>query len=159
MVAKLVLAGEAMEKPVEVGWPHADSGSSPSAPPSFARSAPLRSSFAIRLRATPLQEALFAQYAGASRWVWNACLAWRSDAYKADGLSVTGVDFSRELTWLKTLGSYAWLNDVPTTVLAQTLRDQDQAFTNFFAKRSRYPRFKRRQTAASIRFQLDSVWS
>jgi putative transposase len=109
----------------------------------------------FRVYLTPVQEELFAQWAGAARWTWNACLAWRTDAYRTDGLSVTGIDFSRELTWLKTLGSYAWLNDVPATVFAQTLRDQDKAFANFFAKRNRYPRFKRRQTEASIRFQLD----
>ncbi|NCA71954.1 MAG: transposase, partial [Sphingobacteriia bacterium] len=40
---------------------------------------------------------------GTARWVWNTALAWRSAAYKIDGERVTGVDFSRELTWLKTL--------------------------------------------------------
>lgn len=111
--------------------------------------------YVFRVYLTPVQEALFAQWSGAARWTWNACLAWRTDAYRTDGLSVTGVDFSRELTWLKTLGSYAWLNDVPSSVLQQTLRDQDKAFANFFGKRAGFPKFKKRQTAASIRFTLD----
>jgi putative transposase len=68
---------------------------------------------------------------------------------------VSGVDFSRELTWLKRLESLAWLKAVPATVLTQVLRDQDRAFANFFTKRARYPRFKKRRTGASIRFQLD----
>jgi putative transposase len=82
-------------------------------------------------------------------------MAWRSAAFKLDGERLTAVDFSRELTWLKTLAPYQWLSQVPATVLTQVLRDQDRAFSNFFAKRARYPRFKKRRHAAAIRFQLD----
>jgi putative transposase len=102
-----------------------------------------------------MQVALLAQFFGAARWVWNTALAWRSHWFKALGEKVTGVDFSRELTWLKKLEPLSWLASVPATVLVQTLRDQDRAFVNFFAKRARYPRFKKRRAAASIRFQLD----
>lgn len=115
----------------------------------------IQRSYQFRFYPTAVQIALLAQFFGAARWVWNAALAWRSHWYKALGESVTGVDFSRELTWLKKLDSLAWLAAVPATVLAQVLRDQDRAFANFFAKRARYPRFKRRTEAASIRFQLD----
>ena len=115
----------------------------------------IQRSYQFRFYPTAVQIALLAQFFGAARWVWNAALAWRSHWYKALGESVTGVDFSRELTWLKKLDSLAWLAAVPATVLAQVLRDQDRAFSNFFAKRARYPRFKRRTEAASIRFQLN----
>lgn len=104
---------------------------------------------------TPMQAVLLAQFFGAARWVWNSALAWRSHWFKELGEKVTGVDFSRELTWLKKLEPLAWLASVPATVLVQTLRDQDRAFANFFGKRARYPRFKRRSHGASIRFQLD----
>ena len=109
----------------------------------------------FRFYPTEAQAKTLGQCFGAARWVWNTALAWRSAAYKIDGERVTGVDFSRELTWLKTLEPYAWLCDVPATVFAQTLRDQDRAFANFFAKRARYPRFKTRRAAASIRYQID----
>ena len=109
----------------------------------------------FRFYPTEAQAKTLGQCFGAARWVWNTALAWRSAAYKIDGERVTGVDFSRELTWLKTLEPYAWLRDVPATVFAQTLRDQDRAFANFFAKRARYPRFKTRRAAASIRYQID----
>jgi putative transposase len=38
-------------------------------------------------------------------------------------------------------------------MLTQCLRDQDRAFTNFFARRARYPRFKRKSFSGSLRFQ------
>lgn len=112
-------------------------------------------SYRFRVYPTPAQTVALAQFFGAARWVWNTALAWRSVAYKHDGERVSGVDFSRELTWLKRLEPFAWLKTIPATVLVQTLRDQDRAFANFFAKRARYPRFKKRRAEASIRFQLD----
>jgi putative transposase len=40
-------------------------------------------------------------------------------------------------------------------VLSQKLRDQDTAFKNFFAGRAKYPKFKKKLHAQSIRYQLD----
>lgn len=109
----------------------------------------------FRVYPTAVQLALLAQWFGAARWVWNTALAWRSHGYQVLGERVSGVDFSRELTWLKKLEPLSWLASVPATILTQVLRDQDRAFANFFAKRARYPRFKKRRAGASIRFQLD----
>lgn len=92
---------------------------------------------------------------GHARWVWNQCLAWRSRQYRVHGQSVSAIDFSRRLTCLKRLRTYAWLKDASAAVLNQKLRDQDTAFKNFFAGRAKYPRFKRKSHTQSIRYQLD----
>ena len=115
----------------------------------------IQRAYPLRFYPTPAQAALLATSFGATRWVWNAALAWRSTAYRQEGERVTGVDFSRELSWLKPLEPSPWLRAVPSSVLIQALRDQDRAFANFFAKRARYPRFKKRRHAAAMRFQLD----
>ena len=94
-------------------------------------------------------------YFGAARWVWNRALEFRSKAYRRRGESVTGTDFSRLLTRLKHTSRYGWLRETPSTVLTQKLRDQDQAFRNFFDGRAGYPKFRVRRAAQSIRFQLD----
>lgn len=109
-----------------------------------------------KFRITPNAEQCkhLAREFGCARWVWNTCLAWRSDAYRR-GEKVTAIDFSRELTQLKKLEPYAWLNEVSSGTLVQKLRDQDRAFVNFFAKRAKYPRFKKRSHAQSVRYQID----
>jgi hypothetical protein len=84
--------------------------------------------YRFRIYPSAVQIALLACFFGAARWVWNTCLAWRTHAYRVHGERVTGVDFSRELTWLKRFAPYAWLAQVPATVLTQGLRDQDRAF-------------------------------
>lgn len=112
-------------------------------------------SYQFRIYPTAAQIVLLAQFFGAARWVWNVALAWRSHCYRALGERVSSVDFSRDLTWLKRLAPYAWLAQIPSTILTQVLRDQDRAFANFFAKRAKYPKRKKRRSAAAIRFQLD----
>ena len=111
-------------------------------------------SYKFRIYPSTEQRKQLAREFGHARWVWNTCLAWRTDAYKC-GEKVTAIDFSRELTQLKRLGPYAWLNEVSRTTLTNKLRDQERAFVNFFAKRAKYPRFKKRSHAQSVRYQID----
>ena len=115
-----------------------------------------------RIRAYPngAQRRLLHRWFGAARWLWNTALEIRSEAYRECGLTLTGNDVSRWLTqWKSTLG-HEWLALVPATCLTQCLRDQDVAFRNFFAGRARYPRFKRKSTSGSLRFQgVGAAWA
>lgn len=111
--------------------------------------------YKFRFYPTSAQEQALCKMFGAARWAWNTCLAWRSAAYTLDGESVSGMSFSKELTWLKTLEPFSWLKEIPTVVYNQALRDQDKAFSAFFAKRARYPKFRRKGGPESIRFQLN----
>jgi putative transposase len=58
----------------------------------------------------------------------------------------------KALTQLKRQAVTAWLKIIPAQVLQQTVIDLNRAFENFFAKRSRYPRFKSRQSRPSFRY-------
>src|SRR6266700_5360247 len=108
-----------------------------------------------RIRAYPNgpQRRLLERWFGATRWLWNTALEIRSEAYRTCGLTLTGNDISRWLTQWKRTPGHEWLAAVPATCLTQCLRDQDAAFRNLFAGRARYPRFKRKGAAESLRFQ------
>jgi putative transposase len=110
-------------------------------------------SFRIRAYPNAAQQRLLDRWFGAHRWLWNTALAIRSAAYREFGWSFTGNDISRWLTQWKRTAGHEWLAAVPATCLTQCLRDQDAAFRNFFAKRARYPRYKRKGLAGSLRFQ------
>ena len=60
---------------------------------------------------------------------------------------VTYVDTSAMLTEWKRQDDLAFLNEVSSVPLQQTLRHLQSAFTGFFDKRSRYPRFKSRKSS------------
>jgi putative transposase len=108
-----------------------------------------------RLRAYPngAQRRLLDRWFGATRWLWNTALEIRSEAYRSCGLSLTGIDLSRWLTHWKRTAGHEWLTEVPATALTQCLRDQDRAFSRFFAGCARYPRFKARRGRQNLRFQ------
>ena len=115
-----------------------------------------------RIRAYPngTQRRLLDRWFGATRWLWNTVLAIRSEAYRECGLSLTRNDLSRWLTQWKRTPGHEWLAEIPATILTQCLRDQDAAFRNFFGGRARYPKFKRKGTCKSVRFQdVGRAWA
>ena len=110
-------------------------------------------SYRIRTYPNGAQRRLRDRWFGAYRWLCNTALEIRTEAYRECGLTLTGNDISRWLTpWKRTEG-HEWLAEVPATCLTQCLRDQDTAFRNFYAGRARYPRFKRKNSSGSLRFQ------
>jgi putative transposase len=68
-------------------------------------------SYKFRVYPNAEQRKQLAREFGHARWAWNTYLAWRSDAYRHSE-KVTAVGFSRELTQLKKLEPYTWLNEV-----------------------------------------------
>lgn len=118
---------------------------------------PATRSRAYRMRAEPtgVQARTLAQLVGAARHVWNWSLALRSNAYRERGERLNWIALSRLLTEYRRDPARPWLAALPREPFNQVLRDQERAFTNFFAKRAAYPRFKRRGGQASVRFTLD----
>jgi len=108
-----------------------------------------KKAYKYRFYPTPGQQALLAQTFGCVRFVWNNTLAWRSGLYKEDGTSVSQGMAEKRLVPLK--AEFPWLTEVSSVCLQQTLRDQTQAFTNFFEGRARYPVFKKKHRRQSCR--------
>ena len=108
---------------------------------------------AFRFRLYPnkeQQEQLACQF-GACRFVWNHYLRQRIDYYAETGEGLNYYDNSRDLTQLKRNPDYTWLREANAQSLQQSLQDLAVAYTNFFAKRARFPRFKRKKAHQSFR--------
>lgn len=58
----------------------------------------------------------------------------------------------KALTVLKQQPETAWLNEVSSVCLQQSLRDLQVAFSNFFDKRAAYPSFKRKESRQSASY-------
>lgn len=80
---------------------------------------------------------------GSCRLVFNGMLAARTVAFQR-GERLTFVGTSAKLTSLKKDPELAFLNEVSSVPLQQSLRHLQTAFVNFFAKRSAYPTFKKK---------------
>lgn len=98
--------------------------------------------FKFRIYPNKTQQQVINCILGCSRFVYNHFLAVRRDEWKANHNSLTYVKTSKLLTDLKKREETAWLKEVDSYALQQSLRDLDRAYENFFKKRAGYPRFK-----------------
>ena len=99
----------------------------------------------------------FLKFAGSGRYIFNYGLDQRKKAYEATGKSPSYFDQNKELTHLKEQPATAWLNDIHSQVLQQSLKDLDRAFTHFFrrikqGKKPGFPQFKKKGQGESFRF-------
>ena len=102
---------------------------------------------AYRCRAYPdqVQQQMLNRTFGCVRVVWNQTLAARHARWQADRTSTSYAQTDAALTLMKKDPGLAFLTEVSCVPLQQVLRHQHQAFTAFFGKRARYPRFKSRR--------------
>ncbi|WP_224283241.1 RNA-guided endonuclease TnpB family protein, partial [Streptomyces sp. LS1784] len=121
--------------------------------------------YAFRVYPSAGQCASLARSFGCARVVFNDALRVREDARAAGLPFVTSAELSRRLTASKKTPERAWLGEVSSVVLQQSLRDLETAYRNFFdgikGKRPKTgaPRFKsRRDSRQAIRFTANAGW-
>jgi putative transposase len=89
---------------------------------------------------------------GCVRYVWNRTLAWRHARYHGEQVKTNFTQANAYLTAMKATEDLAWLNEVSSVPLQQAIRHQQVAYTSFFAKRARYPRYKSRTGRQSAEY-------
>jgi putative transposase len=112
---------------------------------------PLRG-FKYRFYPTAEQEVLLRRTIGCCRLVYNRALHERSEAWTAGKKSIGYAAQSAALTGWKKEPELAFLNEVSSVPVQQTLRHLQTAYANFFAKRAKYPSFKRKHSGGSAEF-------
>jgi putative transposase len=107
---------------------------------------------AYRYRFYPTEEQVLhlAKTFGCCRHVYNYFLDLKQKAWEKEKKTLTATDRSALLTKLKE--AHAWLKEVSSVCLQQAIRHLDTAFKNFFAKRARFPKFKKKHSYQSTSF-------
>ena len=108
--------------------------------------------FKYRFYPTIEQKIQLAQNFGCTRFVYNWALALRTDSYYQENKSLSYHDTSNALTKLKKEPEKSWLKKVSSVPLQQGLRHLNTAFKNFFAGRTKYPRFKKKNNRQSMTY-------
>jgi putative transposase len=109
--------------------------------------------YTYRLYPTTEQQTTLGQWAGCRRYIWNWALRAKQAHYQATGKTLGYTTLAAALVDLKRQSDTLWLRDCHSQTLQQVLMDLETAFTNFFEKRAKYPRFKaRKRTLHSLRF-------
>ncbi|GAA4633436.1 RNA-guided endonuclease TnpB family protein [Actinoallomurus vinaceus] len=112
----------------------------------------MRTAYKCRAYPDPEQAAVFSRTFGCVRLVWNKTLAERHAAYHERGEKTSYKQTDAALTGWKKTEDLAFLSEVSSVPLQQTLRHQHAAFANFFAGRAEYPRYKNRNARQSAHY-------
>jgi putative transposase len=109
-------------------------------------------SFKYELMPTGEQERKMRQFAGSCRYVYNKALALQKERYAKGEKHLSYFDLAKLLTEWRNSTETAWLADAPCDAQQQALKDLEQAYTNFFAQRTNYPRFKKKERSVRFRY-------
>ncbi|WP_259253657.1 RNA-guided endonuclease InsQ/TnpB family protein [Salinibacter ruber] len=112
----------------------------------------IKRTYRYRLYPGEAQKAELARTFGCSRWVYNWALETKTKAYYQDEESLSFTDLSSRLTSKKKEEETEWLSEVSAVTLQQSLRNLNQAFTNFFEGRTEYPSFKSKKGDQTARY-------
>ncbi|MFE4627770.1 RNA-guided endonuclease InsQ/TnpB family protein [Streptomyces mirabilis] len=120
----------------------------------------VKRAYRYRFCPTDAQAAELSRTFGCVRKVYNMALAARTEAWARQERVNYNATSAMLTAWKKT-GELAYLNEVSSVPLQQALRHLQTAFTHFFGRRAKYPRFKSRKksrrsaeyTSSAFRFR------
>lgn len=106
----------------------------------------------IRIYPTPEQESILRNRIGASRFCWNWCLAKWGDEYKS-GNKPSAYGIAKMFRAEKP----EWFAEVDSGIVDRVTANLGSAFSNFFAKRGKYPKFKKKGQSESYQVKVASL--
>ena len=92
------------------------------------------------------------RFAGACRFVYNKALALQKENHEAGNKYIGYVPMAANLPIWKREPDTVWLKETPSQALQHALKDLDKAYSNFFAKRADFPRFKKKDSGDAFRY-------
>ena len=108
--------------------------------------------YQYRFYPTDEQSHILARTFGCARYVYNAALHLRTDAYYREKKRIGYHETSAALTALKQQPGTVWLSEVASVPLQQALRHLDRAFRNFFEGRAEYPTCKKKHGHQAVSY-------
>lgn len=112
----------------------------------------IKRAYQYRFYPTEGQVRELARTFGCARFVYNYFLRVRTDSWFNEQKRLNYNDTSSLLTKLKRNPEFAWLSEVSSVPVQQSLRHLQTAFGNFFTRRANYPTFHSKRGAQSASY-------
>ena len=106
--------------------------------------------YRFRLYPSREQTELLAKHFGCTRYIYNIFLNQRIEQYRITGKSDDYYSQAKSLTEMKKQEETVWLNEVNSQTLQFAIRSLEAAYTNFFKKRAKFPKFKSKHSKNSF---------
>ena len=110
----------------------------------------MHKAFKFRLLPTKEQEVLLAKHFGCSRFIYNHFLAEKQKHYLENKETLKFNVCQNMLIKQKKDEGFEWLKEVNSQCLVSTLINLETAYTNFFKKKSKFPKFKSKKNKNSF---------
>jgi putative transposase len=108
--------------------------------------------FRFELMPNGQQERQMRRFAGACRFIYNKALALQKERYERGEKKLGYAGLCKLLTEWRNSAETAWLAEAPIHPLQQKLKDLERAYSNFFAGRADFPRFRKKGRSDSFRY-------
>ena len=105
--------------------------------------------FTIRLYPNKEQEILMYKHIGCQRYVYNWGLALNNELYNQEQRKYSITELGKLLTQHKKVKGFEWLNEVSNATLKEGIRNLDKAYSNFYKKKAKLPRFKSKKRCSN----------
>jgi len=116
----------------------------------------MKRAYKYKIKPTMKQQHQLQQAFGCTRFIYNWGLDKKTKAWTNEHKSISYFELAKELTSLKQTEEYKWLKEVSSESLQQSLRNLDNAYTQFFKAKKGFPKFKsKKHSKDSVKFILN----
>ena len=117
----------------------------------------MKRAYKYKIKPTYKQQHQLLQTFGCTRFIYNWGLDKKTKAWTNEHKTITYFELAKELTVLKNTEEHKWLKDVPNECLQQSLRNLDNAYTQFFKAKKGFPKFKSKRKSKDCSKYLNAV--
>ena len=117
----------------------------------------MKRAYKYKIKPTYKQQYQLQQAFGCARFIYNWGLNKKTKAWTNEHKTITYFELAKELTQLKQTEEYKWLKNVPSECLQQSLRNLDNAYTQFFKAKKGFPKFKSKKHSKDCSKYLNAV--
>lgn len=118
----------------------------------------MKRAYKYKIKPTKKQQRQLLQAFGCARFIYNWGLDKKTKAWTNEHKSISYFELAKELTALKQTEEHKWLKNVPNECLQQSLRNLDNAYTQFFKAKKGFPKFKSKKHSKDTAKYLAAVY-
>ena len=118
----------------------------------------MKRAYKYKIKPTMKQQHQLQQVFGCTRFIYNWGLDIKSKYWSIEHKTISYFELAKKLTELKKNEKYKWLKQIPAECLQQSLRNLDNAYTQFFKGIKSFPRFKTKKNSKNCAKYTQAIY-
>ena len=118
----------------------------------------MKRAYKYKIKPTMKQQHQLQQVFGCTRFIYNWGLDIKSKSWSIEHKTISYFELAKKLTELKKNEKYKWLKQIPAECLQQSLRNLDNAYTQFFKGIKSFPKFKTKKNSKNCAKYTQAIY-